>query len=112
MNLRTFLKKIWKRNIIEFFLLSIFMFFSGVFFLEYPYIIGISLFLFGLPLQIKVFLDSQNEIRKKIDGNGVLKITASENEPENPAEGEMWIKYKKNFSFLHSLIPSFFIFNY
>jgi hypothetical protein len=38
---------------------------------------------------------AREKIQANVEGNGVTKITASENRPQNPKEGELWIQIKK-----------------
>ncbi len=84
-------------RLLFFALFSIVIFFGGVFFTQYPVII-IPIVIFAFYYLLKDYMKTSKEISKKIEGEGITKITASDKDAPNPKgrqEGELWIKYKK-----------------
>lgn len=73
-----------------FLLSSIILFFGGVFFRQYPLFV-IPAVIIGFSFLCINYVKTSREISKKIEGQGIPKITASDKKPANPKEGEIWI---------------------
>jgi hypothetical protein len=82
------------KKTLEFLVPSIISIFGGVFLLSNPFI-GIPAICLGLFLEYRNFIKTSREINKKIEGDGIGKITISEKEPTEPKEGDLWIDKRK-----------------
>lgn len=78
------------KEFLLFLLFSIIFFLGGVFFLQYP-LFAIPAVIIGFSYLCIDYVKTSREINKKIEGEGIPKITASDKKPTNPKEGEIWI---------------------
>lgn len=69
---------------------SIILFLGGVFFRQYP-LFAIPAVILGFSYLCINYVKTSREINKKIEGEGIPKITVSDKKPTNPKEGEIWI---------------------
>ena len=77
-----------------FFISSIVLFLGGIFVLQYPVWV-IPFVLIALLYLCTDYEKTYREINKKIEGEGVPKITVSDKAPVHPKEGEIWIDKSK-----------------
>ena len=77
-----------------FLLSTIILFLGGVFFIQYPLFV-IPAVIIGFSFLCINFIKTSREINKKIEGEGIKKITVSDKEPTESNKGDLWIDTRK-----------------
>lgn len=83
-----------KREILLFLLFNIIFFLGGMFLIQNP-VFGIPATIIGFSYLIIDRISLSRDIRSKIDGEGISKVTVADTPPANPKEGDLWIDVGK-----------------